>query len=216
MPRQDNFAALAHLEVVRKPPPLRTDADHVVEFSLAVPSVTVVFEGSGGSGEVEWNVPPGRYRIRVSGVPIRRGERMDVRRQRPPARSLRRRRLAIRFGHRALGATSLVRHRPPLVARHATSRNARPGQRIVGRAVGSRYERRLRATTLRHMSNRSKATMGALRRNPTERSIQGTCPAIACEDRTAIAISPTPPQNATAFARRLLKSRLPVTRRELV
>jgi hypothetical protein len=67
MPRQDNFAAPAHLGIVAEPPPLLADADHVVEFSLTVPSGTVVFEGSGGSGEAEWTVPPGSYRIRVSG-----------------------------------------------------------------------------------------------------------------------------------------------------
>jgi hypothetical protein len=50
------------------PPPHEENADHIVEFDLPLPSGRMVLEGSGGSGLVEINVQPDRYRARLSGL----------------------------------------------------------------------------------------------------------------------------------------------------
>ena len=66
MPRQENFAAALELSIVQSPPPVIETADHVVEFDLNS-SGRVALEASGGSGRVEFDVPPGRYRVRLTG-----------------------------------------------------------------------------------------------------------------------------------------------------
>ena len=66
MPRQENFSAKLELSRTRSSPQLIDTADHVVEFDL-VSSGRIVLEGSGGSGEVEVEVPSGHYRARLSG-----------------------------------------------------------------------------------------------------------------------------------------------------
>lgn len=50
-----------------EPPDDSADWDHVVDIDLPVPSGHLVFEGSGGAGQVTTDIPPGRYRARVSG-----------------------------------------------------------------------------------------------------------------------------------------------------
>lgn len=67
MPRQENFDAQLEVIVQPSPPDVTSDADHVVEFDLGVPSGRLVLEGSGGSGRLEVAVPPGRHRARLSG-----------------------------------------------------------------------------------------------------------------------------------------------------
>jgi hypothetical protein len=47
-------------------PPISDEADHIVEFDL-VSSGLVTLEGSGGSGEIGIDVPPGLYRARLTG-----------------------------------------------------------------------------------------------------------------------------------------------------
>ena len=71
MPRQENFAARLELGITQEPPPAIEDADHVVEFDLAS-SGRIRLEGSGGSGEVDIDVSPGRYRARLSGFDFER------------------------------------------------------------------------------------------------------------------------------------------------
>jgi hypothetical protein len=66
MPRQENFGAEIDVAVADSAPPLDESADHVVEFDLAS-SGHIKLEGSGGSGELEVEIPPGRYRARLSG-----------------------------------------------------------------------------------------------------------------------------------------------------
>lgn len=66
MPRKENFSAELELSITEQLPPLIETADHVVEFDL-VSSGRIRLEGSGGSGDVEVDVPPGRYRARLSG-----------------------------------------------------------------------------------------------------------------------------------------------------
>jgi hypothetical protein len=66
MPRQENFSTELDLRITDSPPPETEDADHVVEFDL-VSSGRIKLEGSGGAGEFEADVPPGRYRARLSG-----------------------------------------------------------------------------------------------------------------------------------------------------
>lgn len=66
MPRQENFSAKLELSLTTSPPPVIETADHVVEFDITS-SGRIKLEGSGGSVEVEVDVPPGRYRARLSG-----------------------------------------------------------------------------------------------------------------------------------------------------
>jgi hypothetical protein len=67
MPRRENFGASMHIRVASERPSLHNDADHAIEFDLALPSGRLVLEGSGGSGMEELRVPPGNYRARLSG-----------------------------------------------------------------------------------------------------------------------------------------------------
>jgi hypothetical protein len=67
MPRRENFAASMQFRLLAEAPSLRSDADHVVEFDLALPSGRLILEGSGGSGKEEIQVPSGAYRARLSG-----------------------------------------------------------------------------------------------------------------------------------------------------
>src|SRR3954462_7443703 len=64
MPRQENFSAEIGVVPTAEPPDLSTSADHIVEFDLTS-SGRIKLEGSGGSGEVEIEVPAGRYRARL-------------------------------------------------------------------------------------------------------------------------------------------------------
>lgn len=66
MPRQENFSASLQLCLAGSPPQPIDAADHIVEFDL-VSSGRIVLEGSGGSGEVEVEIPSGSYRARLSG-----------------------------------------------------------------------------------------------------------------------------------------------------
>lgn len=66
MPRQENFSAPLEFGQVESPPPVDETAGHVVEFDLASTG-RIRLEGSGGSGELDIDVPPGRYRARLSG-----------------------------------------------------------------------------------------------------------------------------------------------------
>jgi hypothetical protein len=68
MPRQDNFRALMEVRLSDDEPPLRDDADHIVEFDLPLPSGRLALEGSGGSGTQEITIRPGKYRARVTGT----------------------------------------------------------------------------------------------------------------------------------------------------
>jgi hypothetical protein len=67
MPRQENFAATIEVRLVNEQPAVRDGADHVVEFDLQLPSGRLALEGSGGSGMEEVELPPGRYRARLTG-----------------------------------------------------------------------------------------------------------------------------------------------------
>ena len=68
LPLQWNFSAPLVLETVDVEPPLDLEEwDHVVEFALQLPSGRLLLEGSGGSGELEIEIPPGDYRARWSG-----------------------------------------------------------------------------------------------------------------------------------------------------
>ena len=66
MPRQENFGAEIDVTAVGSAPELDESADHIVEFDLES-SGRIKLEGSGGSGELEVDVPAGRYRVRLSG-----------------------------------------------------------------------------------------------------------------------------------------------------
>ncbi len=68
LPLQWNFAAPVVLETVDSEPVLDLDDwEHMVEFSLQLPSGRLLLEGSGGSGQLDIEVPPGAYRARWSG-----------------------------------------------------------------------------------------------------------------------------------------------------
>ena len=67
MPRQENFGATMDVRVAHEEPPIRDEADHVIEFDLVLPSGRLVVEGSGGAGMEEVKLPPGAYRARLSG-----------------------------------------------------------------------------------------------------------------------------------------------------
>ena len=66
MPRQENFSAEIEVAPVESAPPANPMADHIVEFDLTS-SGRIKLEGSGGAGELEIDVAPGRYRARLSG-----------------------------------------------------------------------------------------------------------------------------------------------------
>jgi len=66
MPRQENFSAEIEVVTVESASPVSERAVHVVEFDV-ISSGRITLEGSGGSGKVEIGVPPGRYRVRLSG-----------------------------------------------------------------------------------------------------------------------------------------------------
>ena len=68
LPLQWNFSAPLVLETVGGEPVLDLeDWEHVVEFSLQLPTGRLLLEGSGGSGQLEVEVPAGTYRARWSG-----------------------------------------------------------------------------------------------------------------------------------------------------
>jgi hypothetical protein len=66
MPRQENFGAEIEVMIAGSPRPIEESADHIVEFDLES-SGQIKLEGSGGSGELEVEIPQGRYRARLSG-----------------------------------------------------------------------------------------------------------------------------------------------------
>ena len=68
MPLQWNFSAPLVLETAEREPPLDLDEwQHILEFPLQLPSGRLLLEGSGGSGQLEIEVPSGAYRARWSG-----------------------------------------------------------------------------------------------------------------------------------------------------
>ena len=68
MPLQWNFGAPLVLETLDGAPELGLDEwDHIVEFGLQLPSGRLLLEGSGGSGQLEIEVPAGTYRARWAG-----------------------------------------------------------------------------------------------------------------------------------------------------
>jgi hypothetical protein len=68
LPLQWNFSAPLLLETVDAEPVLDLEEwDHVVEFALQLPGGRLLLEGSGGSGELEIEIPAGAYRARWSG-----------------------------------------------------------------------------------------------------------------------------------------------------
>jgi hypothetical protein len=66
MPRQENFSAVIDVIQGDSAPSVSETADHVVEFDLTS-SGRIKLEGSGGSGELEIEIPRGAYRARLSG-----------------------------------------------------------------------------------------------------------------------------------------------------
>lgn len=66
MPRQENFASIVELVRAESAPPLTETADHIIEFDLTS-SGRIKLEGSGGSSELELELPAGAYRVRLSG-----------------------------------------------------------------------------------------------------------------------------------------------------
>ena len=66
MPRQENFFSDIEVVTNESAPAVSQTADHVVEFDLTS-SGRIRLEGSGGSGELEIDVPAGTYRARLSG-----------------------------------------------------------------------------------------------------------------------------------------------------
>jgi hypothetical protein len=66
MPRQENFSAIIDVIQGDSAPSVSETADHVVEFDLTS-SGRIKLEGSGGSGELEIEIPTGAYRARLSG-----------------------------------------------------------------------------------------------------------------------------------------------------
>jgi hypothetical protein len=66
MPRQENFSARLEVAITATVPPICDEADHIVEFDI-VSSGRLTLAGSGGSGEIEIDVPPGPYRARLTG-----------------------------------------------------------------------------------------------------------------------------------------------------
>jgi hypothetical protein len=67
-PGQWNWKTPMRVEVFAAEPEADTDEwDHEVDIDLAVPDGRLWFEASGGGPPVMTGVPPGRYRVRVSG-----------------------------------------------------------------------------------------------------------------------------------------------------
>jgi hypothetical protein len=67
-PGQWNWQTPVRLEVWTAEPTADTNAwDHEVDVDLDVPDGTLSFEASGGGPEISTEVPPGSYRVRVSG-----------------------------------------------------------------------------------------------------------------------------------------------------
>lgn len=67
-PGQWNWQTPMRIEVwALEPPTTPPDWDHEVDVDLDVPDGKLVFEASGGGGQVVTDVPAGRYRARVSG-----------------------------------------------------------------------------------------------------------------------------------------------------
>jgi hypothetical protein len=67
-PGQWNWQTPMRLEVWSAEPAADTNAwDHEVDVDLDVPDGNLNFEASGGGAEVSAEVPPGYYRVRVSG-----------------------------------------------------------------------------------------------------------------------------------------------------
>ena len=69
MPRQDNFHCQLGVETSNSAPGLegRDDWDHVVEFSVLLPTGKLVLEGSGGCEKSQVDLAPGLFRARWSG-----------------------------------------------------------------------------------------------------------------------------------------------------
>ena len=68
LPLQWNFSVPLVLEAVDGEPVLDLDEwEHIVEFALQLPSGRLLLEGSGGSGELDVELPPNTYRARWSG-----------------------------------------------------------------------------------------------------------------------------------------------------
>jgi hypothetical protein len=68
LPLQWNFSAPLVFEMLDGEPVLDLEEwEHVVAFALQLPTGRLLLEGSGGSGQVEIEVPPGAYRARWSG-----------------------------------------------------------------------------------------------------------------------------------------------------
>jgi len=68
LPLQWNFSAPLVFETVDGDPALDLDDwEHVVEFALPLPTGRLLLEGSGGSGQLDIEVPPGAYGARWSG-----------------------------------------------------------------------------------------------------------------------------------------------------
>jgi hypothetical protein len=68
-PGQWNFETPMRLEVWTAEPPDDRDAwDHEVDVDLDVPDGELVFEASGGGTPHPTRIPPGSYRVRVSGT----------------------------------------------------------------------------------------------------------------------------------------------------
>jgi hypothetical protein len=88
MPRQENFSAGLEFSITQSPPPLNDKADHVIEFDLRLASGRIALEGSGGSGLVEIEVPPGSYRARFSGFDFDAAFGVALRRSRRSSRPL--------------------------------------------------------------------------------------------------------------------------------
>ena len=66
MPRQENFGAELEVATTDSAPALDESAHHIVEFDLTS-SGRITLAGSGGSGEVQIEIPAGHYRARLSG-----------------------------------------------------------------------------------------------------------------------------------------------------
>ena len=66
MPRQENFSAEIDVFATGSAPWVDESADHIIEFDLASTG-RITLEGSGGAGELDVEIPEGRYRARLSG-----------------------------------------------------------------------------------------------------------------------------------------------------
>ena len=114
MPRQENFSAGLDVSIEESAPSLIETADHIVEFDLTS-SGRIRLEGSGGSGEVAVEVPPGDYRARLSGIRLRCRSELVVRRPRLSRGSLPPRTLARSRTDVSGRAETLARLRRPAV-----------------------------------------------------------------------------------------------------